>query len=244
MEGAFHEWIPSEEGAENVRTRSTVLIGTLLFTFVATVASAERGGKHNGSSAAQFLSGPACAVPEQDSSNHMAFVRGRTRSGLIGGSYGEIFFASGASTRAAANRHDGANADAGGSTAATLPSGGSTSGGAAGTGSTGSGGTSATGNSGATSSSGGAATVSQSSGNLANGTSTTSAATGASDNGTSAAGDGPTVVNMGNGKYVVLPAPVHTTPAAVNPEPSTWVLLGTALCALFFVRSRQVQHNG
>src|ERR1043166_6731453 len=141
MESGFRELVHSEEGAENVRTRSIVSIGTFVLALTAaTVVSAEKGGKHDGSAAAQFLSGPACAVPEQESSSHMAVVRGRTRAGLIGGSYGEIFFASGASTRAAVNAPRGSSAavesatTAGGDTSATGATGSSGGGNGAATG--------------------------------------------------------------------------------------------------------------
>jgi hypothetical protein len=245
MENGFRELVHSEEGAENVRTRSIVLTGTFLFALTAaTVVSAEKGGKHNGSAADQFLSGPACAVPEQESSSHMAFVRGRTRAGLIGGSYGEIFFASGASTRAAENAPRGSS----GSVAATTV-GGDTSA---------TGGTAASGggNGNGAATGGAAATTTTSASHDKDDPAATSAA-GATGAASAAVAD----TSMGNGNgngngnsngnnaggngksNGTGPAAIGPGPAAVNPEPSTWLLLGTALCALFFVRSRQAQHH-
>ena len=66
-----------------------------------TAASRLVDDRRDGASGAQFTaSGPACEVPDRNSSGHVALVHNRN-SGLIGGSYGEIFFASGAGARAA-----------------------------------------------------------------------------------------------------------------------------------------------
>lgn len=173
--------------------------------------------RHDGKSASMFLDAPACAIPDHESAGHMAIVHGRTRAnGLIGGSYGEIFFAMGASTRASANAARGGGNPSDNSSSVSTPS-------QPGQGS----------NAGAS-----------------GGTTSASSSSGASDGANAAASanaDDPPAVPLGaNGIPLGLPgggtgAPVQVSPTAVNPEPSTWLLFGTALCGLLFARARQAR---
>jgi len=175
--------------------------------------------RHNGSAAAQFLSGPACAIPEQESAGHMAFVRGRTTGGLIGGSYGEIFFASGAGTRAAvATTHAEAHsAGAGGSAAGGPAAGGSGNG---------------SGNAAVTTTAAAGSTAVVATSALSDPSAGPGAASAGGVNGTSGASKGGAALRVGS------------TQAAVNPEPSTWLLLGTALCGMLFLARSRVAGSG
>jgi len=194
-----------------VLTRSTSVTGVLLITISAATAAAANRPKGSG---AQFLDAPACAIPEHASSGPMSFVRGRTRGGLIGGSYGEIFFASGAGTRGAAN-----TAQAGKHSDDASPG----ASGAPGTG----------GSAGSSTSSGGGNSAGKP--DLpANASSTAVAATSGESHGAEVSAAN----SSGNGGVKPLAIPVKQ--AAVNPEPSTWVLFGTALFALLAARSRQL----
>jgi PEP-CTERM motif-containing protein len=60
---------------------------------------------------ADFLSGPRCEVNERESGESFGFVHTRRGAGVTGGSYGEIFFASGAGTRASSTGSSKSNAE-------------------------------------------------------------------------------------------------------------------------------------
>jgi hypothetical protein len=174
--------------------------------------------QRRGSLSQYFLEAPACAVPEHQSSGAMSFVRSRSKaSGFIGGSYGEIFFGSGAGTRGAvktASSQDNAGGGTNGSSsgAATAPG-------------NGGGSSNGPGNSKA-----GAAGAPSAADDPANGSVPPDALT-----------DFPKVNDpFGGAGAPAGGAPVGgVKPSAVNPEPSTWLLFGTALFGLLFVRARQ-----
>ena len=168
------------------------------------------------SALAPFLSGPACEVPDSTGSGgHLGWVRARNQ-GLIGGSYGEVFFASGAGTSAVpasavttGSRSGGSSGSGGGgspTTPTTTPgkgSGGSTS--------------PAAGTSGASSGANGD-----------DGGEDTGAGTGG--------GTHPTAGGPGSGGPIGVGG---GDPPAVNPEPTTLILLGTGLTAVLFTERRR-----
>ena len=163
---------------------------------------------------APFLSGPACEVPDNNGSGqHLGWVRTRNQ-GLIGGSYGEVFFASGAGTSAIATN------------AVTT---GSTSGGSSGSGGGGSTPTTTPGGGSGGSTSPAAGTTSASRGaNGDDGGEDTGAGTGG--------GTHPTAGGPGSGGPIGVGG---GDPPAVNPEPTTLILLGTGLTAVLFTERRR-----
>ena len=178
--------------------------------------------------AAPFVTMQACEVPGHDSSaGHFNAMHSRANRGVLGGSYGEIFFAGGAGTRATTT------AATSSTTTAAAPSDSS------GTGSTDPAASGAT----SGSSSGGGTTASASAG----GTATTTVGSGSGSAAASdpspnaAAGDHPASAASGAGASAGAPHGLAIgvgTQAAVNPEPGTMMLLGTGLCGLLFARRR------
>ena len=164
------------------------------------------------SALAPFLSGPACEVPDSTGSGgHLGWVRTRNQ-GLIGGSYGEVFFASGAGTSAVpasavttGSRSGGSSGSGGGGSPTTTPGGGS---------------------GGSTSPAAGTTSASRG----ANGED------GAGDTGRVAGGTPP--AGGVSGTTVGPPIWVGPPPAA-NPEPTTLILLGTGLAGVLFTERRR-----
>ena len=175
--------------------------------------------------AAPFVTMQACEVPGHDSSaGHFNAMRSRANRGVLGGSYGEIFFAGGAGTRATTTGAASSTTSAAASDSSGAGSADSAASGASGT--TASGAT-------ASASAGGTATTTDAS------PTSSAAASGASPN--AAAGDHPASAASGAGGAGTAPNGLAIgvgKQAAVNPEPGTMMLLGTGLCGLLFARRR------
>jgi PEP-CTERM motif-containing protein len=175
--------------------------------------------RHGEPFSADFLAGPRCEVNEHVSAEQFGFVHTRRGSGVTGGSYGEIFFASGAGTRASSTGSSKGNSE--GMTGTSPSQGGSGSPSQGGSGSSGPG-------------PGAGSAKGPSAGNLPpspphgddNGDDPPDPP-GDNSGGTGGAS------STGQGSLGGL------SPVAVNPEPGTLILLGTGFGTLLIARRRQ-----
>jgi len=197
---------------------------------VARRVEASRPTNEKPGSVSQFLAAPSCAISDQMGDDHLASIHNRNRTrGIIGGSYGEIFFASGAGTRAS-SAGSAMEASDGGVSVSSPGTGGGSSGStpsAPGNGNGNGGGTGAPGNGNGQGAENGGGQGSANAG----------AAPGQGGNN----GGGSSGPAAGPGG--ALPPMGAAPPSAVNPEPATLLLLGTGFATVLVARSRQRRRN-